>query len=323
MKVNRLGRDDLEIRLCSGGRMESLSRIWPAIEAAATRLGCLRAGASPFADTHAGLFENWLAQGYGASMTYLANNAAVRAEPLRRFPWGRSVIVVTIPYEPERSSPPGSIAAHTARYALGDDYHDVIGGMLMEIETVIAQEAPGSRTWRYVDTGPFSDRSFAAQAGLGWIGRNGMLIDPEHGSWIFIGTLITSLEHDLEGVEEVADRCGSCTRCVEACPTDAILPGRLIDSNRCISHATIELRGEIPAPIAQSLGGNLFGCDICQEVCPWNEAPAEPHPAFRVREDYRARPVTDLLGMKQEAFSSLFRKSAIKRAKLAGMVRNA
>jgi len=146
-----------------------------------------------------------------------------------------------------------------------------------------------------------------------------MLIDEEIGSYFFIGTLLTSAEHDIAAVE-VADRCGSCTNCVDACPTNAILPNRTVASEVCISYATIEHRGALPAiPLA----GNTFGCDICQEVCPWNRAPAAAHPAFLTRDEYRATPVTDLLRFTQSDFSTFFRRSAIKRAKLAGMQRNA
>ena len=175
--------------------------------------------------------------------------------------------------------------------------------------------------WRYVDTGPLSDRSFAAQAGLGWIGKNGMLIHEIDGSYFFIGTLVTALENDIESTL-VSDRCGTCTRCLDACPTNAILPDRTIDSAACISYATIEHRGPLEPHIAAHLEDNAFGCDICQEACPWNAQPPAPHPAFEPRDSYRATPVSDLLRSTQAEFSSLFTKSAIKRAKLAGMQRN-
>jgi epoxyqueuosine reductase len=148
-----------------------------------------------------------------------------------------------------------------------------------------------------------------------------MLIHEEHGSWFFIGTLLTSLENDI-GAHGVADRCGACTRCVDACPTRAILPDRTVRSEQCISYATIEHRGPLDEAMASHLHGNAFGCDICQEVCPWNIAPPDSHPQFLAREEYRATPVSDLLRFTQEDFSNLFRKSAIKRAKLAGMKRN-
>jgi epoxyqueuosine reductase len=149
-----------------------------------------------------------------------------------------------------------------------------------------------------------------------------MLINEQLGSYTFIGTLLTSLENDINGAT-VADRCGACTRCIDACPTAAILPNRTVASEQCISYATIEHRGDLPARVAAHLEGNAFGCDICQEVCPWNAHPARSHPSFLPRDEYRATPVTDLLRFEQSDFSRLFHNSAIKRAKLAGMKRNA
>jgi epoxyqueuosine reductase len=148
-----------------------------------------------------------------------------------------------------------------------------------------------------------------------------MLITEEHGSYFFIGTLVTSLENDI-AAHEVADRCGTCTRCIDACPTKAILPNRTVASEDCISYGTIEHRGALPDAMRDHLAGNAFGCDICQEVCPWNSAPPESHPAFEPREHYGATPIADLLRFSQAEFSTLFAKSAIKRAKLDGMKRN-
>ena len=148
-----------------------------------------------------------------------------------------------------------------------------------------------------------------------------MLIHEQDGSYFFIGTLLTALENDI-ATATVADRCGTCTRCLDACPTNAILPDRTLDSSHCISYATIEHRGPLDAHVATHLYGNAFGCDLCQEACPWNHAPASPHPSFAPRDTYRATPITDLLRFTQTEFSSLFTKSAVKRAKLAGMQRN-
>lgn len=299
-----------------------LSEVWPLLERIARDEGVLRIGASNLSDEHAPLFDEWIRSGHHASMHYLAKNRDVRLNPSQRFPWAQSIVAILVPYSSERPhASEGALSNHIARYALGDDYHDVLDRMLRKFEEAIAQVAPGSKTWRYVDTGPLSDRAAAAQAGLGWIGRNGMLIDEEHGSYFFIGTLLTSLENDI-AAELVADRCGTCTRCVDACPTDAILPNRTVAAGDCISYGTIEHRGELPSTIHGHLEGNAFGCDICQEVCPWNRAPAESHPAFAAREEYRATPVTDLLRFEQADFSRLFSKSAVKRAKLAGMQRN-
>ena len=298
--------------------MSKLSEVWPALERVARSEGVLHLGASDIEDAHAGLFGEWIERGHHASMGYLAKNAAIRANPSERFPWAKSVVSILVPYSAERPhAPEGALSHHIARYALGDDYHDVLDRILRKFEEAL----PDVKTWRYVDTGPLSDRSYAAQGGLGWIGKNGMLIHEEHGSYFFIGTLLTELENDINAAT-VADRCGACTRCLDACPTNAILPDRTIDSHHCISYATIEHRGDLDVHIAGKLESNAFGCDICQEVCPWNHAPAPPHPAFTPREEYRATPLTDLLRFGQAEFSSLFRKSAVKRAKLAGMQRN-
>ena len=287
-----------------------LSEVWKRVERVAHAEGVVRLGASDIDDAHAELFRSWIADGHHASMHYLEK----RANPAERWPWARSAISILVPYSPSRpDAPEGALSHHIARYALGDDYHDVLDAILRKLEEAL----PGIKTWRYVDTGPLSDRAYAAQAGLGWIGKNGMLIDEEIGSYFFIGTLLTALENDMTP-DAVTDRCGTCTRCLDACPTDAILPDRTLDSALCISYATIEHRGPLEIPVA----GNAFGCDICQEVCPWNRRAPAPHPAFAPRVAYGATPVTDLLRLTQTDFSTLFRKSAVKRAKLAGMQRN-
>ncbi|MEA2462390.1 MAG: epoxyqueuosine reductase [Acidobacteriota bacterium] len=295
-----------------------LSEVWPELERVARAEGVVHLGASDLEDAHASLFAEWIERGHHASMAYLGKNAAIRANPLDRYPWARSVIAILVPYSPSRpDAPEGALSHHLARYALGDDYHEVLERILCKLEDAL----PGVKTWRYIDTGPLSDRAFAAQAGLGWIGKNGMLIHERDGSYFFIGTLLTALENDIESTL-VTDRCGTCTRCLDACPTDAILPDRTLDSAQCISYATIEHRGPLDVHVATHLEGNAFGCDICQEVCPWNRRAPGSHPSFAARDEYRATPVTDLLRFSQDMFSSLFRKSPIKRAKLSGMLRN-
>jgi epoxyqueuosine reductase len=298
-----------------------LSTVWTEVERVARANGAIAVGAASLDAEHAPLFEQWLADGRHASMRWLERHAEVRRDPQARYPWAKSAIVLLVPYSPSRpDAPAGALSHHVARYALGDDYHDVLDRILRELEAVVA---PYGKSWRYVDTGPLSDRDLAARAGLGWIAKNAMLINQQHGSYTFIGTLLTALDDDI-GASLAADRCGTCTRCLDACPTEAILPCRVVDSSRCISYATIEHRGPLAPGVAAHLAGNAFGCDICQEVCPWNdeESAPQPHPAFTPRAEYRATPVTDLLRFEQADFSALFRRSAVKRAKLEGMKRN-
>ncbi|HVT45358.1 MAG TPA: tRNA epoxyqueuosine(34) reductase QueG [Thermoanaerobaculia bacterium] len=303
--------------------MPTLASIWRDIETAAKERGVLRIGASGIDDEHVALFEEWLRRGGEASMAYLRKNLPTRLDPLHRFPWARSVVAITVPYSAHRPPAPATaLSSVVARYALGDDYHTVLDAILEGIEETILRLVPHAKTRRYVDTGPLSDRSYAAQAGLGWIGRNAMLIDPDHGSYFVIGLLLTSLPRGPEA-EEITDRCGSCTACIDACPTGAILADRAVASDRCISHATIEQRGAIDDRMKNRLTGNLFGCDICQDVCPWNRAAPPAHPSLEPREIYRATPISDLLRMDQTDFSRMFRASAIKRARRAGLVRNA
>src|SRR5579872_420541 len=214
-----------------------LSQLWPNIERIARESGAIRVGASDLRDEHASLFAEWIDRGHHATMHYLAKNRGARLEPHSRFPWAKSAIVILVPYTSERpDAPPNALSNGIARYALGDDYHEVLDRMLQRMEEAMPE---GVKTWRYVDTGPLSDRALAAQAGLGWIGKNGMLIDEEIGSYVFIGTLLTSLDNDIRAAG-VADRCGACTRCIDACPTDAILANRTVASERCISYWTIE-----------------------------------------------------------------------------------
>jgi epoxyqueuosine reductase len=303
--------------------MTALSELWNEIASTAKAGGAMRVGASDIADEHTWQFDAWIEARHHATMRYLEKSAAVRREPQTRFPWAKSAIVILVPYASERpDADAGALSHHLARYALGDDYHYVLDRILRDLERVIAERAHGTRTWRYVDTGPLSDRALAAQAGLGWIAKNSMLIDQDHGSYFFIGTLLTSLANDIHA-EEAADRCGTCTRCIDACPTNAILPDRTVASDLCISYQTIEHRGPLDPGVADRMGTNAFGCDICQEVCPWNDGrPPAPHPAFVARDEYRATPITDLLRLTQADFSALFRRSAVKRAKLSGMQRN-
>ena len=300
----------------------TLHDIWPDLEEASRGQGVIAIGASGIGDDHGEVFERWLDRGHDATMGWLRKNREVRRHPSARFPWARSAVSILVPYSNERPTADQSLASRIARYAQGDDYHEVVDEILRMIEKRVAELAPESTTRRYVDTGPLSDRALASAGGLGWIGKNSMLIHPEHGSWTFIGILLTSLENDTRQ-ESVADMCGACTRCVEACPTNAILPDRTGDSNLCISYLTIEHRGPLPEDLRHRLEGNVFGCDICQEVCPWNESAPAGLEQFAARSEYIGRPISALISMPQSEFSTVFRKSAVKRTRLEGMVRNA
>lgn len=249
---------------------------------------------------NAAAYETWLARGYHGEMGYMARDDAVRRrlDPQEALPGCRTLIVVSLLYGSEPAGPPlsgppasagggadgGRRLPVVARYALGRDYHDVFEERLDALAAAIADFAPDVRTKRYVDYGPVLERDHAQRAGLGWIGKNTMLLHPEFGSYFMLGELLTDLEIDPDP-PFVHDRCGTCRRCIDACPTDAILDGRLVDARLCISYLTIELRGSIPEALRPAIGNRVFGCDICQEVCPWNSdaplpdrAPFEPRP---------------------------------------------
>jgi epoxyqueuosine reductase len=270
------------------------------------------------------MFEEWLARGFAGEMSYLERGAGKRADPRRVFDNVNSAVVVGMNYG--GTEPPGPVA----RYARGDDYHEVMLDRLRALHAwlnaELGREVPGKA---YVDTGPILERDLARKAGLGWFGKNTMLVNPEIGSFFFLGSLLLDLELKEDAPFE-ADRCGTCTRCLDACPTDAFLEPRVLDATRCISYLTIELKGDIPEPMHAAVGENLYGCDVCQDVCPWNVRFSRDLPddsPFSAREMLAAmgarKLALDLLAMSQEQFSVAFRKSPMKRAKLRGLKRNA
>ena len=274
------------------------------------------------ADT-APAFEAWLAEGFAGEMEYLARGAEKRRDTRRPFPGTVSAIVVALDYGGRE--PPGPVA----RYARGEDYHDVMTDRLRDlhrwIDARIGTTVPGKA---YVDTGPLLERDLARRAGLGWFGKNTNLINPRTGSFFFIGALLIDLDLPPDAPFE-EDRCGTCTRCLEACPTDALVAPRVLDARKCISYLTIEQKGGIPVELREKIGGLVYGCDICQDVCPWNvrfarelEEPAlEARPAIAAKD---ARTFArEILAMTQEEFSSAFSRSPMKRAKLRGLKRNA
>jgi len=271
----------------------------------------------------AGAFEIWLAAGNAGDMTYLPKGAEKRRDTRLPFAGATTAIVVALNYG--GTSPSGPVA----RYARGDDYHDVMWDKLNAlhawIEEHLSRDVPAKA---YVDTGPILERELAKKAGLGWFGKNTNLINPKLGSFFFIGSLLIDLELQADLPFE-ADRCGSCTRCLDACPTQAFVAPRVLDATRCISYLTIESRSDIPAGLRESVGALIYGCDICQEVCPWNVTFSRDsrEPAFQEREAIAGKDArtlaNDILAMDDEQFRAVFKGSAMKRAKLSGLKRNA
>jgi len=269
-------------------------------------------------------FEQWLERGYAGDMHYLPKWAHKRRDSRLPYEGVRSAIVVAMSYGGREPSGP------VARYARGDDYHDVLDTKLRELHAWISTELGHEVRGRaYVDTGPLLERDLARRAGLGWFGKNTMLVNPKLGSFFFLGALLVELE--LAPDEPFAsDHCGTCTRCIDACPTHAILEPRVLDATKCISYLTIEAKGEIPLALRESVGELIYGCDICQDVCPWNEKFSRALPEgspFAARELIAGKDARtlarELVAMTQEEFSERFRRSPMKRAKLRGLKRNA
>ena len=278
-------------------------------------------------------FPRWIADGRGGEMRYL--EARTETGELKRAslqavaPWARSVVVCAINYntaQPKSTEgAPGDDATSCgwiSRYAWSqEDYHDSVLRRLRLLETKLREIEPACATRCYVDTGPLVERVWAKYAGVGWIGKNTCILNQRLGSWLFLGVIVTSLE--LEPDLPAADRCGSCTRCLDACPTDAFLAPYQMDASRCIAYLTIEKRGSIPEEFRAGIGRNVFGCDICQDVCPWNRrAPASAAPEFQPREGLVNPALEWLAGLGEEEFRKAFRNSPVKRAKRGGVRRN-
>jgi epoxyqueuosine reductase len=270
---------------------------------------------------HGDVLRRWLDRGEHASMAYMARRLEARLDPRALLPEARSVLCVALRYG-GGAEPGGDLWPRVARYARGRDYHEVMGERLAALARQVREAYPGCATRPYVDTGPLLERELAARAGLGAVGKNTMLLHPGDGSWFLLGELLLTL--DLAPDLPLADLCGSCTRCLEACPTGALAEPYRLDANRCISYWTIEHRGAVPAAVRPRLGDWVFGCDLCQEACPWNAAPPPASdPAFELPPERRELDLAGLLTLGREAYVERFRGSPLKRAKHEGLRRNA
>ncbi|GAB4499260.1 MAG: tRNA epoxyqueuosine(34) reductase QueG [Anaerolineales bacterium] len=268
------------------------------------------------------IFQNWLDANHHAAMDYLASerSRSRRANPRLILPECKSILVLALPYSPNAESGMQKAEFKIAAYALGNDYHDIIPPRLQEIVQFIEEQIGHPIPNRYyTDTGPILERELAQRAGLGWVGKNSMLINPQKGSTFLLAEILLGIELEYDEPFQT-DHCGTCTNCIEACPTQCILPNRTIDSNRCISYLTIENKGDIPKDLRPSMQNWVFGCDICQQVCPWNRFSP---PADSALKPSIPLPIpTDDLFLTPFEFNQRFKRSPIKRAKRRGYLRN-
>lgn len=275
-------------------------------------------------DEEAPRLKEWLARSYHGEMSWMARDVEKRLNPLELFPQARSIVVVALNYYTPDQHQENPTSGKVSRYAWGDDYHDVLKTKLESLLAWIREQEPQAAGKICVDIQPTMDKAWAVRAGLGWLGKHSNVITPEYGSWIFIGELLLNLDLEYDA-DRFADHCGACTLCIDACPTQAITEPYVVDSNKCISYATIELRApELPAAIQAGLSGWLYGCDVCQDVCPWNrfeETTSESR--FAPRPGNVNVELDDILELTAETYAERFRASAMKRAKLAGLQRNA
>ncbi len=266
--------------------------------------------------------REWLRRGYHATMNWMASTVEKRIDPRSILPDARSVVCVAMNYYTEGRHSDDPTVGKISRYAWGDDYHLVLTDRLRQLSEYIKELEPTVNVKVYVDTGPVMEKAWAVRAGVGWLGKHTNLITREFGSWVFLGEVILDLE--LEYDQPIPDYCGSCTACIEACPTGAIVEPYVLDSNKCISYLTIEHRESISPELASNFQNWVYGCDICQDVCPWNRFQQPTAEAAFAPRTYNLAPtLTELAELTEEEFHERYRKSPIKRTKHAGLVRNA
>jgi epoxyqueuosine reductase len=302
------------------------ARLTEEVKSRAHALGFQKVGvvrAEALTDERARL-EEWLARGRHATMSWMARDVARRTDPRELLSGARSIVVVALNYFTPHVHSGEQGTGKISRYAWGDDYHEVMGERLRALLEQVKELVPGVQGKVCVDAQPAMDKAWAVRAGLGWIGKHTNLITREYGSWVFIGELLLDVELAYDS-ERVEDHCGTCMLCIEACPTAAIVEPYVVDSALCISHATIELRDEeLPDAVASNLEGWLYGCDTCQDVCPWNrfEQPTD-EPRFEPRPGNVSPALEEIADLTHDAYVERFRRSPVKRAKLSGLRRNA
>ena len=297
------------------------------IKARAQKLGFELVGITPAEESQTiRLYERWLENEYAGKMAYLEKHLQLKRDPRHCLPEAKSVISLAINYytlNPVQTLVENPERGQISRYAWGDDYHEVIRAKLRQLAQFIDETAERKLKHKiYVDTGPIIEREYAQKAGIGWIGKNTNFINWQSGSWYFLAEVLVGVELEYDW-QLPRGSCGTCTLCIEACPTDAIVAPNVLDSRLCISYLTIELKDSIPREMRPQIGNLIFGCDICQEVCPWNsKATPSIEPGFYPREENIAPKLLSLINMTQAEFSKRFKNSPIKRAKRRGFLRN-
>jgi len=292
-----------------------------ALEIGFDKVGIVKAVALEEEGAH---LKEWLGQNFHGEMKWMEREPEKRSDPRILFPGAKSLVVLALNYYTPHEHDEDPETGKVSRYAWGDDYHDIVKNKLWKLLKWVQMEVPDAKGKVCVDTAPIMDKAWAVRAGLGWLGKHTNVITPEFGSWVFLGEVLLDIKLDYE-MELIEDHCGICTACLDACPTDAITAPYLVDSNACLSYATIELRApDLPLEIAENIEGWLYGCDICQDVCPWNrfQKPTAEQ-SFEPRENNVSPHLTSILSLEQEEYAEKYRRSAMKRTKLQGLKRNA
>jgi epoxyqueuosine reductase len=302
----------------------SPSALTELLKSEALRLGFASAGVCPAVSPQGiSRFDQWLAAGYAGEMSYLADRRDAYHHPSHVLHGVRSVFMMTLNYRTTEPSPAKVGKGRVARYAWGSDYHDVIRNRLNQLAEWLRAQQPEAAIRGVVDTAPLLEREFAQLAGLGWVGKNTLLLNRTQGSWFFLAALLTDLELDYD-VPHEADHCGTCTACLDACPTNAFVAPYVLDSRKCISYLTIELKNPIPHDLRSGIDNWVFGCDVCQDVCPWNHrAPVNDDPELLPQIQDGTLELAALFELDDEAFRRRFRHSPLWRAKRRGVLRDA